>query len=120
MWIFAPGFGAGAVAGYAILRIDPAVVAPDEQAVLTGESAVDPESRTVTAGAIMALVFRITAQLRVNRRRRPAKKSLEQRLPATASVQPRNTSDAARRNEDAKSSVGLIRRRHERPSVQVG
>ena len=27
MWIFAPGFGAGAVAGYAVLRIDPAIVA---------------------------------------------------------------------------------------------
>jgi 3-oxoacyl-[acyl-carrier-protein] synthase III len=25
--IFAPGFGAGAVAGYAVMRIDPAVVA---------------------------------------------------------------------------------------------
>jgi hypothetical protein len=25
--IFAPGFGAGAVAGYAVLRVDPAVVA---------------------------------------------------------------------------------------------
>ena len=27
MRIFAPGFGAGAVAGYAVMRIDPAVVA---------------------------------------------------------------------------------------------
>ncbi len=26
MWIFAPGFGAGAVGGYAVMRIDPAVV----------------------------------------------------------------------------------------------
>jgi 3-oxoacyl-[acyl-carrier-protein] synthase III len=55
--IFAPGFGAGAVAGYAILRIDPAVMAPDLQAESTGESAVDPESHTVTAGADMALAF---------------------------------------------------------------
>ena len=31
MWIFAPGFGAGAVAGYSVLRIDPAVVAPTQQ-----------------------------------------------------------------------------------------
>jgi len=31
MWIFAPGFGAGAVAGYSVLRIDPAVVAPTRQ-----------------------------------------------------------------------------------------
>jgi 3-oxoacyl-(acyl-carrier-protein) synthase III len=55
--VFAPGFGAGAVAGYAILRIDPAVMAPDDQAVPTGESAIDPESHTVTAGADMALAF---------------------------------------------------------------
>ena len=27
MWIFAPGFGAGAVAGYAVMRIDPLIVA---------------------------------------------------------------------------------------------
>ena len=55
--VFAPGFGAGAVAGYAILRIDPAVMAPDEQAASTGESAVDPESHTVPAAADMALAF---------------------------------------------------------------
>jgi hypothetical protein len=29
--VFAPGFGAGAVAGYAVLRIDPAVVAVEER-----------------------------------------------------------------------------------------
>lgn len=28
MWIFAPGFGAGSVAGYSVMRIDPAIVAP--------------------------------------------------------------------------------------------
>jgi hypothetical protein len=27
MWVFTPAFGAGAVGGYAVLRIDPAVVA---------------------------------------------------------------------------------------------
>jgi len=27
MRIFAPGFGAGAVAGYVVMRVDPAVVA---------------------------------------------------------------------------------------------
>ena len=27
--VFTPGFGAGAVAGYAVLRVDPAVVAPE-------------------------------------------------------------------------------------------
>jgi pyruvate dehydrogenase E1 component len=30
--VFAPGFGAGAVAGYAVLRIDPGVVAPTDEA----------------------------------------------------------------------------------------
>ncbi|MGD9695319.1 MAG: 3-oxoacyl-ACP synthase III family protein [Thermoleophilia bacterium] len=28
--VFAPGFGAGAVAGYAVLRMDPAIVVPEE------------------------------------------------------------------------------------------
>ena len=28
MRIFAPGFGAGAVGGYAVMRVDPAIVAP--------------------------------------------------------------------------------------------
>ena len=32
--VFAPGFGAGAVGGYAVLRIDPAVIAP----TATGEA----------------------------------------------------------------------------------
>ena len=30
--VFAPGFGAGAVGGYAVLRVDPAVVAADSPA----------------------------------------------------------------------------------------
>ena len=30
--VFTPGFGAGAGAGYAVLRIDPAVVAPERTA----------------------------------------------------------------------------------------
>ena len=57
MRIFAPGFGAGAVAGYAVLRIDPAVIAPDDQAASTGESAEVPESVTMTAGVDMALAL---------------------------------------------------------------
>jgi len=32
MRIFAPGFGAGAVGGYAVLRIDPAVVVRESAA----------------------------------------------------------------------------------------
>ena len=51
--VFAPGFGAGAVAGYAVLRIDPAVIAPDDQAAPTGESAAVPEpSSACPAGPI--------------------------------------------------------------------
>ena len=55
--VFAPGFGAGAVAGYAVMRIDPAVVAPADQAEATGESAADDESLPITAGSDMALAF---------------------------------------------------------------
>ena len=36
--IFAPGFGAGAVGGYAVLRIDPAIVA-------TSAAAITPRAR---------------------------------------------------------------------------
>ncbi|MCU1667553.1 MAG: Beta-ketoacyl-acyl-carrier-protein synthase [Blastococcus sp.] len=39
--IFAPGFGAGAVAGYAVMRLDPAVVAV-EQPVGPSREAVEP------------------------------------------------------------------------------
>ena len=55
--IFAPGFGAGAVAGYAVMRVDPAVIAPDDQRAPTGEVAPVPESLTMAAGADMALAF---------------------------------------------------------------
>ena len=58
--VFAPGFGAGAVAGYGVLRIDPAIIAPDEQAVAsTDESDTAPESGPipVPSGGDMALAF---------------------------------------------------------------
>jgi 3-oxoacyl-[acyl-carrier-protein] synthase III len=54
--VFAPGFGAGAVAGYAVLRIDPAVIAPDDQTEPTQESA-EAESLPITGGSDMALAF---------------------------------------------------------------
>jgi 3-oxoacyl-(acyl-carrier-protein) synthase III len=57
MRIFAPGFGAGAVAGYAVLRIDPAVMAFDDQAASAGESASDPEEPNASAGVDMALAL---------------------------------------------------------------
>jgi hypothetical protein len=44
--IFAPGFGAGAVGGYAVMRIDPAIVA-DEVVLDTAEDA----GRSATAQA---------------------------------------------------------------------
>ena len=41
--VFAPGFGAGAVGGYAVLRIDPAIVADEVMLdVLEGQSAAVP------------------------------------------------------------------------------
>ncbi len=55
--VFAPGFGAGAVAGYAILRVDPAVVALDDRVALPAESNTIVESLTVPAAADMALAF---------------------------------------------------------------
>jgi 3-oxoacyl-[acyl-carrier-protein] synthase-3 len=55
--VFAPGFGAGAVAGYAILRVDPAVVALDDRVALPAESNTIVESLDVAAAADMALAF---------------------------------------------------------------
>ena len=56
--VFAPGFGAGAVAGYGVLRIDPAVIAPDDEAVAsTDESETVTESPDIPAGVDMALAF---------------------------------------------------------------
>jgi 3-oxoacyl-(acyl-carrier-protein) synthase III len=49
MWIFAPGFGAGAVAGYSVLRIDPAVVAPTQQ---RGSATAEPSGPPVPGAAI--------------------------------------------------------------------
>jgi 3-oxoacyl-[acyl-carrier-protein] synthase III len=56
MRIFAPGFGAGAVAGYAVLRIDPAVIAPENPVTSDGESA-DSDSPTTSSGVDMALAL---------------------------------------------------------------
>ena len=40
--IFTPGFGAGAVAGYAVLRIDPAIVAPETEARFASDVVAPP------------------------------------------------------------------------------
>src|SRR3954454_7942465 len=46
--VFAPGFGAGAVAGYAVMRVDPAIVAPErserEGVALTGAVPISASS----------------------------------------------------------------------------
>jgi 3-oxoacyl-[acyl-carrier-protein] synthase III len=57
MRVFAPGFGAGAVAGYAILRVDPAVIAADEEVASTGAPTMAAESLTTPAGSDVALAF---------------------------------------------------------------
>ena len=55
--VFTPGFGAGAVAGYAILRVDPVVVAIEDRVALPAESNTIVESLTAPAAADMALAF---------------------------------------------------------------
>jgi 3-oxoacyl-(acyl-carrier-protein) synthase III len=46
MRVFAPGFGAGAVAGYAVLRVDPEIVVPAAAApVAAGDRAPEPAYR---------------------------------------------------------------------------
>ncbi|MDI3313139.1 MAG: 3-oxoacyl-[acyl-carrier-protein] synthase III C-terminal domain-containing protein [Mycobacterium sp.] len=55
--IFTPGFGAGAVAGYTVMRVDPAAVAPDEQPAFTAEWAVPGEGHAVPAATDVAVAF---------------------------------------------------------------
>jgi 3-oxoacyl-[acyl-carrier-protein] synthase III len=57
MRVFAPGFGAGAVAGYAVLRVDPAVIAADEEVASMCEPTMAAESPTTPAGSDVALAF---------------------------------------------------------------
>jgi 3-oxoacyl-[acyl-carrier-protein] synthase III len=49
--IFAPGFGAGAVGGYAVLRIDPAVVALERQAPPEAKIAASPAPTVRTSSS---------------------------------------------------------------------
>jgi 3-oxoacyl-[acyl-carrier-protein] synthase III len=51
--VFAPGFGAGAVAGYAVLRMDPAIVAP-ESARYERMGSAAPAPATTSEDALMA------------------------------------------------------------------
>jgi 3-hydroxy-3-methylglutaryl CoA synthase len=49
--IFAPGFGAGAVAGYVVMRLDPAVVAVEKPAGPAGGAAEPPAPVYAAAGS---------------------------------------------------------------------
>ena len=58
MRLFAPGFGAGAVGGYAVLRIDPAIVVPERAA--SGEARMGdgaPASRSSSSSEDVAAAF---------------------------------------------------------------
>ncbi|GAA2547369.1 3-oxoacyl-[acyl-carrier-protein] synthase III C-terminal domain-containing protein [Pseudonocardia hydrocarbonoxydans] len=44
--VFAPGFGAGAVGGYAVLRVDPSIVAPERAATPPATAAADDRRTT--------------------------------------------------------------------------
>jgi 3-oxoacyl-[acyl-carrier-protein] synthase-3 len=55
MRIFAPGFGAGAVAGYAVMRVDPQVVVEASPEVIGGE--VGPVSLGVTTSEDVRAAF---------------------------------------------------------------
>jgi 3-oxoacyl-[acyl-carrier-protein] synthase III len=47
MRVFAPGFGAGAVAGYAVLRVDPAIVVPEAtDPIVVPDGSPGPSHRT--------------------------------------------------------------------------
>ena len=56
--VFTPGFGAGAVAGYAVLRIDPAVVAEEQTAPPESDRTLSPAlphiSTSTEVGAALA------------------------------------------------------------------
>jgi 3-oxoacyl-[acyl-carrier-protein] synthase III len=54
--VFAPGYGAGAVGGYAVLRIDPAIIAPESAApaVAAGTAARGVETAPTTSENVQA------------------------------------------------------------------
>ena len=54
MWIFAPGFGAGSVGGYAVMRIDPAVVVSATEDVAIVEATPSDPGETGSDAAAAA------------------------------------------------------------------
>lgn len=57
MKIFAPGFGAGAVGGYAVLRIDPAVVVTENGVHHAADPAAEPAARAEGSADDVTLAF---------------------------------------------------------------
>ena len=70
--VFAPGFGAGAVGGYAVMRIDPAIVA--DEVVLDASGVADGRSASVSraTGTTTDDVRVASASDRVSQATRPA------------------------------------------------
>lgn len=52
--VFAPGFGAGAVGGYAVMTIDPAVIAPESPAREVGSESPQPEDGSPSSDHVQA------------------------------------------------------------------
>jgi len=57
MLIFAPGFGAGAVGGYAVLRIDPAIVALEQPLAARAPAAAAVERPVTTSSEDVRKAF---------------------------------------------------------------
>jgi 3-oxoacyl-[acyl-carrier-protein] synthase III len=55
--IFAPGFGAGAVGGYAVLRIDPAVIADESTPTESADLATNPTAAVPTSSDNVQVAF---------------------------------------------------------------
>ena len=55
--VFTPGFGAGAVAGYAVLRIDPAVVAPERAGPPAPDAPAPPAPARTSSSADVEAAF---------------------------------------------------------------
>ena len=55
--VFAPGFGAGAVGGYAVLRVDPAIVADTATSMPSGASAQPVAEPTSTPSENVQAAF---------------------------------------------------------------
>jgi 3-oxoacyl-[acyl-carrier-protein] synthase III len=55
--VFAPGFGAGAVGGYAVLRVDPAIVARERPGMSAGVAAAEEGTTTGSSSEDVRIAF---------------------------------------------------------------